>query len=98
MAEPVTWAILESLREEVLGILPANGYLTELGAGVVVLDRTKLKLDNEPVTLITAGDVLPSDNSQGRSILNSEMDISLRQQSRSVCSIPSWWRIKPAPI
>ena len=57
-------------------ILPANGYLTTLGAGLIVLDRAKLKLDTDPVTLITAGDVLPSDNSQGRSVLNSEMEIS----------------------
>ena len=76
MAEPVSWLTLESLRQEVLGILPAHGYLTDLGAGIVVLDRSKLKLADEPVTLITAGDLVPVDNGQGRSVLNSEMDIS----------------------
>lgn len=76
MAEPVSWLTLESYREEVLKITPANGYLTAIGDGQIILDRAKLTLSDVPVTLITAGDIVPKEGAQGRGVMSSDMDIS----------------------
>ncbi len=77
MAEPVTWLTAEGLKAEVQRITATNDYLTDIGDGEIVLDRSHLKLGNVPVTLIVVGDVVPKDNGQGKGVLNSEMDISL---------------------
>ncbi|WP_447940100.1 hypothetical protein [Pseudoxanthomonas mexicana] len=68
---------LQVLRARIAGITIANGYRTDLGAGVILTDRSELTLESqESVTLIVAGDIEDIEASSSDRIKNSDMDVT----------------------
>lgn len=76
MAEPITWELVEDLKALVQSVTVLNGYLTNLGAGKILLDRSQIKLDGAPVTIITISGFTVDDASSTKRALNSDVDLS----------------------
>ncbi len=54
MAEPLSWQLVEFLRERVRLILTSSGFLTDIGAGLIVIDDSELDEDQSgPATVIS---------------------------------------------
>lgn len=78
MAEPITWEALQVIKARVAAIRIAGGYFTDLGAGEILTDRSRLKLEGQPsVMLIVAGDIEASAAGSNERIKNSDMDVTL---------------------
>lgn len=53
-AEPLSWQLVEFLRERVRLILTDAGFLTDIGAGLIVIDDSELDEDQSgPATVIS---------------------------------------------
>ena len=76
--EPLTWQALQVVRELVEGITVAGGYYTDLGAGTIVTDRSRLKLEGlAPITVIVAADVAVNPDASGPRTSASDMDVTI---------------------
>ncbi|HHA2757995.1 TPA: hypothetical protein ACOEQX_001233 [Stenotrophomonas maltophilia] len=52
--EPLSWQLVEFLRERVRLILTSAGFLTDIGAGLIVIDDSELDEDQSgPATVIS---------------------------------------------
>lgn len=78
IVEPVSWAALELVRTRLQGITVAQGYYSDIGAGVISLDpRTQRDADNQIVTLITADAVADNEGSSGVRTTVSDMELTI---------------------
>ena len=78
MAEPITWEALQFIKARVAAIRTADGYFTDLGAGEILTDRSRLKLEGQSaVMLIVAGDIEANATGSNERIKNSDMDVTL---------------------
>lgn len=76
MPEPLTWQVLEFVKAMVLQVTVANGFHTDLGAGVVTLEGDQVPDDSEaPHTLIVATEIPVT--TAGPRTLKSDMDITI---------------------
>lgn len=78
MAEPTSWQALQAIKALVQGITVANRYRTDIGAGVIITDRSRLKLEGDtPVTLIVAEDIEENASLSAATTANSDMDFTI---------------------
>lgn len=78
MAEPITWEALQVIKARVLAIRTTNDFRTDLGAGLILTDRSRLDLDqHEAVMLIVAGDIEDIEAGSNERIRNVDMDVTL---------------------
>lgn len=80
---PVTWSALLAIRDRIKTISPANGYYTDLGAGVVTTDPSEVEADPaqgitpQPFTTIVAGDIEENPEASGNRTSVSDMDVTI---------------------
>ena len=78
MAEPISWEALQAIKGLLQKIDGSTGWHTAIGQGVILTDRSRLKLEgNAPVTLVVAGELgVSAAASSGRTTV-SEMDLTI---------------------
>lgn len=76
MAEPLTWQILEWLRDRLRAIRIADGYHTDLGAGQFSLDGEQVD-EALPVTTIDGGAVATIPEKSGSRRTTSALSITI---------------------
>lgn len=77
MVEPITWRLAEDLKVLVMQITIANEFMTDLGAGVILLDRSQIKLDGQPVTIITISEFTTDEQASSKRAIHSDVELSL---------------------
>lgn len=83
MAEPITWEALQLIKARVMTIRTSGDYFTDLGAGEILTDRSRLKLEGQAaVMLIVAGDIEANAAGSNERIKNSDMDVTLEYAIR----------------
>lgn len=75
MVEPLTWLVLQHLNAMIQQITVANGYRTDIGANLVVNDRSQIPEEQAPFTLIVGTDTQFDDARAGNRTQGSDMDI-----------------------
>lgn len=80
MPEPISWQVLEFLKERLQQVTVANGFLTDLGAGTIALDRDQVREDDAPATLIFGIDFVTPENAVAKRTLTSDMDVVIEFQ------------------
>lgn len=75
MSSPVTWQLLEHVRDALKLITVARGYSTDLGLGVVALEAAQLPEEGVPSTLIIGSEIPVNEEASTRTTTKSEMDI-----------------------
>lgn len=76
--EPLTWLALQDVRALVESIRVDAGFHTDIGGGLILTDRSRLKLQGDaPVTLIVAGDLVDDPSASGNRTTALDMDVSV---------------------
>lgn len=75
MAEPISWQVLGVVKAMIEKITIANGYHTDLGAGLVLIDRSQLPEEDAAFTIIIAGAISAVAEKSSSRISSSEMEI-----------------------
>lgn len=75
MSNPLTWQVLEHVRDALKLITTARGYNTDIGLNTVALEASQLPEDAAPSTLVLATDIQVNEEASTRSTTKSEMDI-----------------------
>lgn len=75
MSEPITWRMLEDVRDALALVQVSRGFRTDLGVGVIALEGEQLPEDDSPYTMILAETIVVDDTNSTRSTIKSDMDI-----------------------
>lgn len=75
MSNPITWQLLEHVRDALKLITTARGYNTDIGLHVIALESSQLPEDTVPSTLILATDIPVNEEASSSSTTKSDMDI-----------------------
>ncbi len=75
MSEPITWQMLEHVRDAIKLIRVSRGFRSDLGLGVVALEASQLPEDDTPAVFIIATDISVDEASATRTTLSSDMEI-----------------------
>lgn len=76
VGDPITWRVLEDVRDALREIKLANGFYTEIGLAPIALEAEQVpERDTEPHTVILAMSIDIDESKSTRDILKSEMDI-----------------------
>lgn len=75
MSNPVTWQLLEHVRDALKLITAARGYSTDLGLHVVALEASQLPESDVPSTLVLGTDIPVNEDASTRTTTKSDMDI-----------------------
>jgi hypothetical protein len=75
VSEPVTWQLLEHVRDAIKLIKVSRGFRTDIGNSVVALEASQLPEDDAPATLVLALDIPVNEESSTKTTVSSDMDI-----------------------
>lgn len=77
LEEPITWRAIQSIKAMLQGIAAGDVYYTDIGAGIILDDRSQLVLSGEVATVITAGDFDENEDASGPRTSISSMDLTI---------------------
>ena len=80
MAEPISWQVLEWLKARIEAIRVDDGYLTDIGAGPIALDRESMPEEDAATTIVLGTDFAPTEGKSTKKTHVGGMDITIEFQ------------------
>jgi hypothetical protein len=76
--EPISWRAIQEIADLVRQITVAGGYYTDLGAGLIVTDRSQVSERlAQPIVLIAADTIARNEDSSSHRTISSDMDVTI---------------------